>query len=86
LTPERIALLDQLLIPKQDTGRTQLYRLRQHTMFNTPAALLDALEKFTLLQQWAWISGICLFSIPTARSFLRAWGENTLCKPCGAWD
>ena len=52
LTPERIALLDQLLIPEQDTGRTQLYRLRQHAMSNTPAALLDALEKFTLLQQW----------------------------------
>jgi TnpA family transposase len=52
LTPERIALLDQLLIPEQDKGRTQLYRLRQHAMSNTPAALLDALEKFTLLQQW----------------------------------
>jgi hypothetical protein len=52
LTPERIALLDQLLIPEQDKGRTQLYRLRQHAVSNTPAALLDALEKFTLLQQW----------------------------------
>lgn len=52
LTPDRLTLLDQLLVPEPDTGRTPLYRLRQHALANTPAALLDALEKFTLLQQW----------------------------------
>jgi hypothetical protein len=52
LTPERLALLDQLLLPEQAKGRTPLSWLRQHAMSNTPAALLDALEKFTLLQQW----------------------------------
>lgn len=52
LTPDRITLLDQLLIPDSDKGRTPLSWLRQHAMTNTPAALLDALDKFTLLQQW----------------------------------
>ena len=33
-----------------------------------------------------WISGIWPFSIPTARNFWLAWGENTPCKPCSAWD
>jgi TnpA family transposase len=52
LTPDRLALLDSLLIPEQDKGKTQLSWLRQHATSNTPPALLDTLSKLTLLQKW----------------------------------
>jgi len=52
LTPDRTALLDRLLVPEPDTGRTLLSWLRQHATSNTPPALLDALSKISRLQQW----------------------------------
>jgi hypothetical protein len=52
LTRDRMALLDRLLVPEPDTGKTPLYWRRQHAMSNTPPALLDALSKTILLQQW----------------------------------
>lgn len=52
LTPERVALLDGLLVPDTEQGAIPLYRLRQHADTNTPAALVEALDKFRLLQQW----------------------------------
>ncbi len=52
LTPERLTLLDSLLVAESETGSTPLYRLRQHADTNTPAALVEALDKFRLLQQW----------------------------------
>ena len=53
LTSDCMALLDRLLVPEQETGKTPLYPLRQHATSNTPPALLDALDKLTLLQSWA---------------------------------
>jgi TnpA family transposase len=52
LTPERTALLERLLAPDADQGAIPLYRLRHHADANTPAALVEALDKFRLLQQW----------------------------------
>lgn len=52
LTRDRMMLLDRLLVPEPDAGRTPLYWLRQHATSNTPSALLDALSKISLLQQW----------------------------------
>jgi TnpA family transposase len=52
LTPERSTLLDRLLVPESEQGAIPLYRLRQHADTNTPAALVEALDKFRLLQQW----------------------------------
>lgn len=46
LTPERMALLDSLLVSETETGPTPLYRLRQPADTNTPAALLHTLAKF----------------------------------------
>src|SRR5262249_25068248 len=44
--------LDSLLALEPDSGRTTLYTLRQHATTNTPAALVKALDKRALLQQW----------------------------------
>jgi TnpA family transposase len=52
LTPERIALLDSVLVPEQDTGKTPLYWLRQQATSNTPTALLGTLGRFVVLQSW----------------------------------
>jgi uncharacterized protein DUF4158 len=53
LTPNCMAVLDRLLVPEEETGKTPLYLLRQHATSNTPPALLEALDKLTLLQSWA---------------------------------
>ena len=53
LTPDCMAVLDRLLVPEQETGKTPLYPLRQHATSNTPPALLEALDKLTLLHSWA---------------------------------
>jgi hypothetical protein len=53
LTPDCMAVLDRLLVPEQEAGKTPLYPLRQHATSNTPPALLDALDKLTLLHSWA---------------------------------
>jgi hypothetical protein len=45
--------LDSLLALEPDSGRTTLYTLRQHATTNTPAALVKALDKRALLQQWS---------------------------------
>ena len=76
LTPERSALLDQLLIPAQDKVRTQLYWLRQHAMSNTPAALVDALDKFTLLQQWGVDQWDMAMLNPNRQKFLARLGRK----------
>jgi TnpA family transposase len=52
LTPERITLLDGLLVTESEQGPTPLYRLRQHADTNTPTALLNTLDKFILLESW----------------------------------
>ena len=52
LTPERITLLDSLLVSESDQGPTPLYRLRQHADRNTPTALLHTLDKLTTLESW----------------------------------
>ena len=52
LTSDCMALLDRLLVPDQETANP-LYPLRQHATSNTPPALLDALDKLTLLHSWA---------------------------------
>jgi hypothetical protein len=52
LTPERITLLDSLLVSESDQGLPALYRLRQHADSNTPTALLNTLDKFTTLESW----------------------------------
>jgi TnpA family transposase len=52
LTPERMTLLDSLLVSESDQGPTPLYRLRQHADSNTPTALLHTLDKFTMLESW----------------------------------
>jgi hypothetical protein len=44
--------LESLLAPEPDSGRTTLYTLRQHATTNTPAALVKALDKLSLLRQW----------------------------------
>ena len=44
--------LDSLVAPESDSGRTTLYTLRQHATTNTPAALVKALDKLSLLRQW----------------------------------
>jgi hypothetical protein len=51
-TPNRMTLLDGVLAPAQDSGKTPLYWLRQYATSNTPPALLNALDKLTLLEQW----------------------------------
>src|SRR5262249_19165387 len=53
LTPDCLVVLDQLLVPAQETGKTPLYPVRQHATSNTPSALLDVLNKLTLLHSWA---------------------------------
>lgn len=52
LTPERVKLLDGLLVTESEEGPTPLYRLRQHADTNTPPALLNTLDKFILLESW----------------------------------
>ena len=52
LTPDRIALLDRLLVAEPGHGRTPLYWLRHQAISNTPAALLDTLDKLVVLQTW----------------------------------
>jgi hypothetical protein len=52
LTRDRMVLLDRLLVPEPDMGKTPLCWLRQHATSNTPPASLDALSKIILLQQW----------------------------------
>ncbi|MEE8264274.1 MAG: Tn3 family transposase [Gammaproteobacteria bacterium] len=53
LTPERVTLLDSLLITEGDQGKTQLYQFRQPAISNTPMALLSTLGKFATLQSWS---------------------------------
>src|SRR2546430_6861105 len=53
LTPERVTLLDSLLITEEDKGKTQLSRFRQPAISNTPTALLSTLGKFVTLQSWS---------------------------------
>ena len=53
LTPERVTLLDSLLITEEDKGKTQLYQFRQPAISNTPTALLSTLGKFVTLQSWS---------------------------------
>ncbi len=52
LTPERITLLDSLLVSETEQGPTPLSRLRQHADTHTPTALLHTLDKFRLLESW----------------------------------
>jgi hypothetical protein len=52
LTPDRITLLDHLLVSESETGPTPLYRLRQHADTNTPTALLHILDKLITLASW----------------------------------
>ena len=52
LTPERMTLLDSLLISESEQGPSPLYRLRQHADTNRPTALLHTLDKFILLESW----------------------------------
>jgi TnpA family transposase len=52
LTPERMTLLDGLLVTESEQGPTPLYRLRQPADTNTPTALLNTLDKFILLESW----------------------------------
>jgi len=52
LTPERITLLDSLLVSEAEQGPTLFYRLRQHADTNTPTALRHTLDKFILLESW----------------------------------
>lgn len=52
LTPERMTLLDSLLVSEIEQGPALLYRLRQHADTNTPTALLHTLDKFLLLESW----------------------------------
>ena len=59
LTSERTVLLDGLLLPDQDTGKTPLSWLRQHARSNTPAALLDALNTLTLFGSLATSGAWC---------------------------
>jgi TnpA family transposase len=53
LTPERVTLLDSLLITEEDKGKTQLSQFRQPAISNTPTALLSTLGKFVTLQSWS---------------------------------
>lgn len=53
LTPERVTLLDSLLITEEDKGKTQLYQFRQPAISNTPTALLSPLGKLVTLQSWS---------------------------------
>jgi hypothetical protein len=52
LTPERMTLLNSLLVSEAEQGPTLLSRLRQHADTNTPPALLHTLDKFILLASW----------------------------------
>ena len=52
LTPERMTLLDSLLVSESDQGPTPLSRLRHHADTNTPTALLNALDKLIMLEAW----------------------------------
>jgi TnpA family transposase len=52
LTSERMTLLDSILMPESDQGPSPLYRFRQHADTNTPAALLNTLNKFITLESW----------------------------------
>jgi TnpA family transposase len=52
LTSERMTLLDSLLVAESEQGLTPLYRLRQQADTNTPTALLNTLDKFSLLESW----------------------------------
>src|SRR5712691_9417618 len=53
LTPERVTLLDSLLMTEEDKGKTQLSQFRQPAISNTPTALLSTLGKFVTLQSWS---------------------------------
>jgi hypothetical protein len=52
LTPERMTLLDSLLVTEEEQRKTQLYRFRHPSDANTPPALLSTLGKFATLQSW----------------------------------
>lgn len=52
LTPERMTMLDSLLVPEHDQGKTALHRLRQQATSNTPPALLNTLGKVAVLRSW----------------------------------
>ncbi len=76
LTLERRALLDQLLTPEPDKARTPLYWLRQQATSNTPAALVNALEKCTLLQQWGVAQWDMALLNPNRQKFLARLGRK----------
>ena len=52
LTSERKALLDSLLESDLSSGKTPLFWLNQPAVTNSPAALLEVLDKFVQLRSW----------------------------------
>jgi TnpA family transposase len=76
LTAERIALLDSLLVPEQETSKTLLTQFRQQATTNTPAAMLEALAKLTLLQRW-WVEQWDVSALnPNRQKFLTRLGRK----------
>ena len=76
LTPERMTLLDSLLVAEEDQGKTQLSRFRQPANSNTPTALLSTLGKFATLQSWhvdAWEMSVLN---PNRQKFLARLGRS----------
>src|SRR6516165_10331453 len=76
LTPERMTLLDSLLITEEDKGKTQLSQFRQPAISHTPTALLSTLGKFATLQAWhvdAWEMSVLN---PNRQKFLARLGRK----------
>ena len=77
--------LDSLLALEPDSGRTTLYTLRQHATTNTPAALVRALDKRALLQQWDIDQWDLTSSTPIVRSSWPASDASIRRKPYDGW-
>ena len=80
LTPERVTLLDSLLITEEDKGKTQLSQFRQPAVSNTPTALLSTLGKFVTLQSWSVDAWEMSALNPNRQKFLAPAGTQV----CGA--
>jgi len=60
LTDERKRFLDNLLIPMESSGRTQLFWLRRGAVSNTPEAMLNNIEKL----QFLYAAGVDQWNLP----------------------
>lgn len=77
LTSERKRLLDGLLIPEDETGKTQLFWLKQHAKANNGQALLGLLDKYQQLKTWRVDEWDLTMLNPNRQKFLARLGRKS---------